>query len=435
MIAVTLTLLGLVLGCAGTGINKGDFSLISIEEEWQLGAQFSVDIAKEMRLIEDPEIKAYITRLGQDVLAQAGGDTPIAAQPWNFHVIAEDQVNAFNIPGGHVYFYSGLISRADNYGELMGVMAHEVSHGLARHGVENMSKQYGISIVASLVLGQNPKVYQEVLANILAGGAIMKFSRGAEAEADRLGAGYMYHAGADPMGMVMFFQKLLDLRPAKPERDRAVLLQPPAHRGSHQRHEDADPVLPRQIAHPRRRGFATVQAGGDRGGGILIPVASSPAERVVRLPTGGPCAPAWWRGRSTIWPWGCSSSFWALGAGGAGLSAAGAPSTSSISPASLCSCLPALYLAAARAAAVDPFRAPVLWARGGGERSSSCFALLVPPPGAWIYLAVGGLDLVWAAVHRPSGTADRSRRRSRKCYSFPMNDQTIKLTALSHGAG
>jgi len=215
-IAATLTIVGLILGCAGTGINKGDFSLISIQEEWQLGAQFSADIAQEMRLLEDPEIKAYITRLGEDVLAQAGGDTPVAAQPWSFHVIAEDQVNAFNIPGGHVYFYSGLISRADNYGELMGVMAHEVSHGLARHGVENMSKQYGISMVASLVLGQNPKVYEEVLANILAGGAIMKFSRSAEAEADRLGAGYMYRAGADPMGMVFFFRKLLDLRPSKP---------------------------------------------------------------------------------------------------------------------------------------------------------------------------------------------------------------------------
>lgn len=180
---LAVTGLGLMLGCAGTGINKGDISFISIDEEWQLGEQLAADIADEMRLVDNPQVSAYITRMGNEVLAQAKGDTPIADRPWDFHVVAGDEVNAFNIPGGHVYFYSGLIARADNYGEVMGVMAHEVSHGLVRHGVENMTKQYGISMLAGLVLGKDPAAYQEILANILAGGAIMKFSRRASGSA------------------------------------------------------------------------------------------------------------------------------------------------------------------------------------------------------------------------------------------------------------
>jgi len=203
-------------GCATTGINKGDLSLISIDEEWQLGEQLSADVAKQMTLVTDPQVNAYVDALGRKILAQATNDTPVATRPWHFHVVDNDEINAFNIPGGHVYIQSGLVAQADKYDELAGVMGHEISHGLARHGVENMTKQYGIMAVASIVLGENPAAYEQILASVLAGGAIMKFSRSAEAEADRLGVTYVYRAGIDPEGMVSFFGKLLDVRGSRP---------------------------------------------------------------------------------------------------------------------------------------------------------------------------------------------------------------------------
>jgi len=212
----TVLLLGAPLACATSGINKGDVSLISIGEEWQLGQQLSTDIAKQKHILDTPEITGYVTRMGQDIIAQAKGDTPVADQPWHFYVIDDDTVNAFNIPGGYVYLQSGLVAKADTYAELMGVMAHECSHGLARHGVENLTKQYGIVMVASLVLGKNPAVYEQILASVLANGAVSKFSRNAEAEADRLGAHYMYEAGVNPEGMVNFFRVLLELRQSRP---------------------------------------------------------------------------------------------------------------------------------------------------------------------------------------------------------------------------
>lgn len=211
-----VTTLVLSAGCAGTGINKGDFSIISIDEEWALGDSLSRDIAKEMRLLDSPNVNDYVNGIGQMLVAQARDDTPVATRPWHFHVVDDKEVNAFNIPGGHVYVNSGLVAEADRYDELVLVMAHEVSHGLARHGVENLSKQYGIAILASLALGKNPSVYKEILANILAGGAVMRFSRDAEREADRLGIRYGYAAGVDPEGMVTFFRKLLGLRQSKP---------------------------------------------------------------------------------------------------------------------------------------------------------------------------------------------------------------------------
>jgi predicted Zn-dependent protease len=111
---------------------------------------------------------------------------------------------------------SGLIKAADSYSELASVMGHEVSHGLARHGVENLSKQYGIAVVAALILGNDPSVYEEILAGVVAGGAVMQFGQSAERESDRLGVQYTYAAGIDPQGMVSFFEKLLDMRGSKP---------------------------------------------------------------------------------------------------------------------------------------------------------------------------------------------------------------------------
>lgn len=213
---LALTALGGFLGCATSGINKGDLSLISIGEEWQLGDSLAADIAQQKRLLDDPAIKQYVTRMGERIVQAAKGDTPVADQPWDFHVIQDETINAFNIPGGHVYLNSGLVAAAARYDELEGVMAHEVSHGLARHGVENLTKQYGISIVASLVLGRNPAVYEQILASVLANGAVSKFSRDAEEEADKLGVHYMYDAGVDPEGMVQFFRVLLDMRQQKP---------------------------------------------------------------------------------------------------------------------------------------------------------------------------------------------------------------------------
>lgn len=203
----------LVLGCgSGSGVNSSDFNLISLEEEWQLGQQLSADIARQMRIVSDPVANAYVNRVGQQIVAQ----TEMRNLPWQFHIVEDASVNAFNIPGGHVYVTTGLIAASDNVAELAGVMAHEISHGVSRHGTEQLTRAYGLNIVAGLLLGQNPAVYQQILAQIVAGGTMARFGRGAEAEADSLGVQYMYTAGYNPRGMVTMFEELLARRQGRP---------------------------------------------------------------------------------------------------------------------------------------------------------------------------------------------------------------------------
>jgi len=211
--AVLVTMLA--IGCGSSG-GAGNFNLISIEEEWQLGQQLSQDVERQIRLSNDPTMNAYVHSMGQKIVA--GSPAPFNQLPWEFHVVDDPSLNAFAIPGGHVYVHTGLIANADNASELAGVMAHEISHVVARHSTEQISRQYGLSVLAGLVLGQDPGMLSQIAAQIVATGALARFSREAEREADELGIQAMYRAGYDPRGMASMFAELLEHQQREPSR-------------------------------------------------------------------------------------------------------------------------------------------------------------------------------------------------------------------------
>jgi predicted Zn-dependent protease len=199
-------------GCASSGVNKGQFNLISLEEEWQLGDRLASDLSQRLRFVADPTSQSYVDSIGGRLVSQ----TELAGRRWHFHIVADPEVNAFTIPGGHVYVNAGLIEKATNVAAFTGALAHEISHVVARHSTEQLSKAYGIEAIGGAVLGRNPAVYEQILASVLAQGAMARFSRSAETEADRLGAAYMYKAGYDPRGLVLMFETLLAERRQRP---------------------------------------------------------------------------------------------------------------------------------------------------------------------------------------------------------------------------
>lgn len=209
----TLVLSLLLAGCGSGG--GGDFNIVSLDEEWRLGAQLAADIERQMPIHRDPAANAYINQVGRQLVAASGSQ--LAQLPWNFHIVNSPEVNAFNIPGGHVYVTTGLINAADNASELIGVLAHETVHGLSRHGTEQLSKAYGLNIIASLLLGGgSAPAYQQILAQIVGTGALASFGRDAEREADRVGTRLMYDIGYDPEGMATMFEELLRTRQRAP---------------------------------------------------------------------------------------------------------------------------------------------------------------------------------------------------------------------------
>lgn len=177
-----------------------------------MGRQIEAQIEQELDLVHDQAALNYVNSLGQRLV----GQTSMSELPWKFHIVDDPAINAFNVPGGHVYVYTGLIREADNAAELAGVMGHEIAHGVERHATEQMTQRYGLSVLAAVVLGQNPSIVQQIVAQIVGTGAVAKFSRDDEREADRLGVRYMYDAQYDPRGMVTMFETILAERQRRP---------------------------------------------------------------------------------------------------------------------------------------------------------------------------------------------------------------------------
>jgi predicted Zn-dependent protease len=193
-------LIALLLGgCGSGGIGSG--SSVSLDQEWQLGEQMAAQVAQQMRVTTDP----YITSVGERLHAQ----TPLADRPFHFYIVDDNSVNAFAVPGGHIYINRGLIAQADKVDMLASVMAHEISHVVARHVIKQAEKQQAIGVIGSVFLGQNPNALAVLAANIAAGGAMARFSRGDEKQADDMGLDLMTRAGYDPHGMLDMFQKLV----------------------------------------------------------------------------------------------------------------------------------------------------------------------------------------------------------------------------------
>lgn len=251
LVLVPLLTVTWLSGCAGIGLGTGDVNLISIEEEWQMGQELEAEIAREMDLVRDRAALSYINQVGQRIVNQS----QMRELPWEFHIVDDPSINAFNIPGGHVYVHTGLIEAANNASELAGVMAHEISHGVERHATERLTQAYGLNIVAALVLGQNPGMIEQIVAQIAGTGAIAKFSRDDEREADQLGVRLMHSAGYNPEGMADMFRTLLAERQRQPSQLEQFF-------STHPLSEERIVAIERQIdGLPRRSGLTTQDQG------------------------------------------------------------------------------------------------------------------------------------------------------------------------------
>ncbi len=186
----------------------------STEKEVRMGREAAAEVDRQARFVDDPIITEYVNRVGQNIVLHSD-----AKVPFTIKVIDSDEVNAFALPGGFFYVNKGLLLAADNEAELAGVMAHEIAHVAARHAVENQTKATLLEYAAlggSIFLGGIPGLIYQNTAGIGLLGIFMKFSRGAEEEADKLGVQYMYAAGYDPGAMATMFEKLEAKNKKKP---------------------------------------------------------------------------------------------------------------------------------------------------------------------------------------------------------------------------
>jgi beta-barrel assembly-enhancing protease len=186
-------------------INKGQMNFYSLEKEVALGRQLAAEVDRTSKFVTDPAIVEYVNRVGQNLALHSDSKVPFTIK-----VIDSPDVNAFALPGGLLYVNRGVVEAAESEAELAGVMAHEIAHVAARHGVEQASKGQFLNYasIPLIFLGGLPGYILQQAAGLAVPLTFLKFSRGAEKEADLLASQYLWASGYDPNAMVSFFEKL-----------------------------------------------------------------------------------------------------------------------------------------------------------------------------------------------------------------------------------
>jgi beta-barrel assembly-enhancing protease len=128
---------------------------------------------------------------------------------WKVRILHNDTViNAFCIPGGNIYIYTGIIKFLDNEAEFAGVLAHEMAHADRRHTSEQLTLVYGETLLLSLILGNNPSQLTQIVANLAQGLGNLAYSRSHEYESDEYAVKYLYPTKYDAAAIGDFFIKI-----------------------------------------------------------------------------------------------------------------------------------------------------------------------------------------------------------------------------------
>ncbi|GBD43393.1 Beta-barrel assembly-enhancing protease [bacterium HR40] len=194
--ATLLVIVGLLAQCAEVPeTGRSQLVLLPESEDLGLGLNAWRQLLKERKISTDPELDRRVREVGSRIARVS----PRPDWPWEFRVFEDDDPNAFALPGGKVGVHTGLFKVAKNDAQLAAVLAHEIAHAVARHGVERMSREMllslGVAGLGAAVGDERVAAGAGVAATLLIS---LPFSREQEAEADEIGLLYMARAGYDP---------------------------------------------------------------------------------------------------------------------------------------------------------------------------------------------------------------------------------------------
>ena len=188
---------------------------ITLKQEEELSREFMKFIKAHYELIKDPVIVNYVNHVGQKLVATLG------PQPFSYHfyVIKDDVYNAFAIPAGRIFIYSGLLQALNSEEELACIFGHEIAHVLCRHISQkiDMAKKVNIAtmagVVAGLLLGIGGGSAEAAnaltMGSVAAGQSLtLAFSREDERQADQIGLPILRKAGYNGIGLITSLKKM-----------------------------------------------------------------------------------------------------------------------------------------------------------------------------------------------------------------------------------
>jgi predicted Zn-dependent protease len=180
---------------------------VSVSQEDELGDRYAASIAAQVALIEDSVATAWLSRLGVRLTSVADHEN----RDWHFYLVDDGTVNAFAVPGGHIFVHRGLIEKAERYAELTGVIGHEVAHVTLRHSVDQMRSRTRTGVFVTVIcaiVNLCSSSAAQVAIDVGGKALFAKYSRDDEAQADSAAVGYLLAAGINPRGIPQMFERL-----------------------------------------------------------------------------------------------------------------------------------------------------------------------------------------------------------------------------------
>ncbi|MGH1408620.1 MAG: M48 family metallopeptidase [Aeromonas sp.] len=203
----------LLVACAQSPTGRSQMLLYSPQQMNQLGADSFEQMKKQEKVSKDAKLNAYVSCVAKAVTAQVPASYGITS--WEVVLFDSKQVNAFALPGGKIGVYSGLLKVAKNQDQLATVIGHELTHVLAQHSNERLSRDQltGIGLtVANAAIGSSDSLGgAATMAALGLGvqvGIALPYGRTQESEADRLGLELMARAGFNPAEAIPLWQNM-----------------------------------------------------------------------------------------------------------------------------------------------------------------------------------------------------------------------------------
>ncbi|MBL0911471.1 MAG: M48 family metalloprotease [Bacteroidia bacterium] len=205
--AAVLLLCILLPACSG---GSGSINLFSVQDDIKLGREMRDEILnntveyKIWSREKHPDAYLYLDSLRNEIM-RSGKVEYRDAFDWELYIIKDNGVeNAFCLPGGYIFVYTGLVQGMKSEDELAGVLAHEIAHADRRHSTAALTKEYGVGILLSIILGEDYEMVSRLVGSMIS----LEYSRDNEKEADRKSVEYLCNTRFDAAGSARYFKKL-----------------------------------------------------------------------------------------------------------------------------------------------------------------------------------------------------------------------------------
>ena len=194
--------------CVSPSPAHAQFSLVSVEQEVEIGRETNAQVRKQVPEVRDAQVTGYIRSVGDRLVRHASGPK----YPYSFSMADYREINAFALPGGPIWIHRGVLHAATNESQVAGVLAHEVAHIAQRHAASQLTKgmmaNLGLGLLGAVLGNGAGGSAAQAAAAFMTNGIFMKFSRDDEREADQVGLQLLTRAGWDGRGMVELFEIL-----------------------------------------------------------------------------------------------------------------------------------------------------------------------------------------------------------------------------------